>query len=206
MSVSGSDPIDVRAQAAAVGQLDRDALGALDDVMIGEDVALFVDDEAGAGAAPRRLAAAADVERILDAFGTRRRAAVVRPRRAARRLLASMLTTAGLSRSATSAKLTTPAMPGIDRAIVARDADGDTTVGADAAGLGDSDPVTTMPTRNDTRGGEPDGEPREPSGHFSNIISLQERRLIERRDAQARALSRVCSQRPPQPPRSWSSC
>ena len=38
MSVSGSDPMTSRAQAAAVGELDGDALGVLDDVVVGEDV------------------------------------------------------------------------------------------------------------------------------------------------------------------------
>ena len=56
MSVSGSAPIDARAQAAAVGQLHGDPLGAVDDVVVGEDAAVGVDDEAAAGAAPGRVA------------------------------------------------------------------------------------------------------------------------------------------------------
>src|SRR5262245_49828523 len=65
-----------------------------------------------------------------------------------RRLLASMLTTAGFRRSATSAKLTTPAMPGTNGR--SSRAGRDTTGVAELAGLGDNEPVTTMPTRNDT--------------------------------------------------------
>src|ERR671910_985819 len=65
-----------------------------------------------------------------------------------------MFTTAGLSRSAMSAKLTTPAMPGtIGRSSrTARTAE---TGGAETASLGDIDPVTTMPTRNDTHAVSP---------------------------------------------------
>jgi hypothetical protein len=74
--------------------------------------------------------------------------------RGRRREVASMLTTAGLRRSATSAKLTTPAMPGItgrsSRALRIAE-----TVGADVAELGESEPVTTMPTRNDTHAVNP---------------------------------------------------
>ena len=64
-------PDHLGAQAAAVGQLDRDPVGALDHVVVGEDVTLLVDDEAGAGAAPRRLAAAPIVERIVERIGQR---------------------------------------------------------------------------------------------------------------------------------------
>ena len=54
------------AQGAAVGELHRQALGAFDHVVIGEDVAFGIDQEAGAGAAPRRVAAAAArIERIV---------------------------------------------------------------------------------------------------------------------------------------------
>ena len=44
---------DAGAQAAAVRQLDGDALGALDDVVVRQDAAVGVDDEAAAGAAAR---------------------------------------------------------------------------------------------------------------------------------------------------------
>ena len=76
MSVSASAPDHFRAQAAAVGELDGDPIGVLDDVMIREDVALVVDDEAGAGAAARAVAAAAaEFERIVERVGARRREA-----------------------------------------------------------------------------------------------------------------------------------
>ena len=46
-------------QAAAVRQLDGDAPGAIDDVVVRQDAAVGVDDEAGAGAATRRVAVVA---------------------------------------------------------------------------------------------------------------------------------------------------
>ena len=52
MSVAASLPIDPGAEAAPVRQLHQDALRALDDVMVGEDVAFGVDDEAAACSAP----------------------------------------------------------------------------------------------------------------------------------------------------------
>ena len=68
MSVSGSEPTTSARRRAAVGQLHREPLGAFDHVVVGQDVAVGVDQEAGAGAAPRRVAAAtARVERIVGA-------------------------------------------------------------------------------------------------------------------------------------------
>ena len=108
MSVSGSAPIDARAKRAAVGQLDGDALGAVDDVMVREDAAVGVDDEAAAGAAPRRvaLAAAGRGRSVRRTDPARSGSARFRRLRGSRpRVVASMLTTAGLMRSTTSAKL-----------------------------------------------------------------------------------------------------
>jgi hypothetical protein len=48
---------DAGAQRAAVGQFDDDPFGAVDDVVVGQDAAVGVDDEAAAGAAPRDVAA-----------------------------------------------------------------------------------------------------------------------------------------------------
>ena len=47
---------DPGAEAAAVGQLDRDPFGAVDYVFVRQDAAVGVDDEAAAGAAMRRVA------------------------------------------------------------------------------------------------------------------------------------------------------
>ena len=82
-----------------------------------------------------------------------------------------MLTTAGLSRSATSAKLTTPAMPGISgRSSRAGRADGDgrrrdRRGRRERAGHDHADEKRHA-------GRQPDGEPCEPPGHFSHIISF----------------------------------
>ena len=46
---------DLAAKRAAVRQRDGDPLGTLDDVVVGEDVAVAIDDEAAAGALPRQL-------------------------------------------------------------------------------------------------------------------------------------------------------
>ena len=54
----------VGAQRAAVGQLHGETLGAFDHVVVREDVAFGVDQEAGARAAPRRVATPAEVERV----------------------------------------------------------------------------------------------------------------------------------------------
>ena len=56
--VAVADLIPERAQAAAVGQLHGDPLGPLDDVVVGEDVAGRVDDEAAARPPPRHTGAA----------------------------------------------------------------------------------------------------------------------------------------------------
>ena len=89
-------------------ELHRDPLGAVDDVLVGEDVAGRVDEEAGAGAAPRRVAVRRRARTVLNGSAARppRRSFGAR---AGARAVASMLTTAGLARSATSAKLTEPA-------------------------------------------------------------------------------------------------
>ena len=104
-----------RAQRAAVGQLHGDPLGAIDDVVVGEDAAVGVDDEAAAGAAARRvaLARAAEIERAVEPV--RRVGWPVAPRRrfdALPRVVVSMFTTAGLRRSTTSAKLTSEPIAG----------------------------------------------------------------------------------------------
>ena len=59
---------DARAQRPAVRQLDDDPLGALDDMVVGEDAAVGVDDEAAARAAPRvcRSRGAVEVERAAE--------------------------------------------------------------------------------------------------------------------------------------------
>ena len=61
----GSD--DARAHRAAVRQFHGDALGAIDDVVVGEDAAVGVDDEPAAGAAVRTIAVLARAE--LERFG-----------------------------------------------------------------------------------------------------------------------------------------
>ena len=86
------------AQTAAVRQLDRDALGAIDDVVVRQDAAVGVDDEAAAGAAAHRIAVVPrrpEVERLVEqvraarAAGVRGAAGGVAPR-----VVASMFTTA----------------------------------------------------------------------------------------------------------------
>ena len=57
-SVAGSMPTTSRPQRAAVGQRHRDPIGALDDVIVGQDVAVGVDDEAAAGALTRHVVVA----------------------------------------------------------------------------------------------------------------------------------------------------
>ena len=58
---------DSGAHAPAVGQLDDDALGAIDDVLVRQDAAVGVDDEAAAGAAARGIAVApAETRRIVE--------------------------------------------------------------------------------------------------------------------------------------------
>ena len=89
---------DPGAEAAAVGELHRDALGAVDDVLVGEEMPGGVDEEPGAGATPRRLAVARNPN---GSFGGPRG----RGRRRRDRDATSMLTTAGFAASATSAKL-----------------------------------------------------------------------------------------------------
>ncbi len=101
MSVAGSEPTTVPAKCPAVRQRHGDALGALDDVVVGQDVAVAIDDEPAAGAPARRLAVALAVGRVVVARAAGRDGA--RPRGFD---AASMLTTAGLMRSATSAKFT----------------------------------------------------------------------------------------------------
>jgi hypothetical protein len=63
-----------------------------------------------------------------------------------------------LSRSATSAKLTTPASPGIAGRSSRADR-ADEIAGADVALLGVIDPVTTMPTMNETQAVNPMTKP-----------------------------------------------
>ena len=52
-------PTTLAVERAAVGQLDLDVVGAVDDVVVGEDVAVRLDDDARAEAAFAALAAAA---------------------------------------------------------------------------------------------------------------------------------------------------
>ena len=100
---------DARAESPAVRQLHRDPLGAIDDVVVGQDAAVGVDDEAAAGAAPRGIAlAAGPLSRTVRRTDPADRGSVrLRRLRGSRpRVVASMFTTAGLMRSTTSAKLT----------------------------------------------------------------------------------------------------
>src|SRR5262249_31165125 len=52
-------------KAPAVGQTDGNPLRAVDDVMVGEDTAVGVDDEAGALAPPRQIAVALRLRRLV---------------------------------------------------------------------------------------------------------------------------------------------
>jgi hypothetical protein len=52
------------AQRASVGQLDQDAFGSLDDMVIGKDVALGLDDDAAARATTRHIELVAAVRRL----------------------------------------------------------------------------------------------------------------------------------------------
>ena len=81
---------DLAAERAAVGQRDRDPVGALDDVVIREDVAVGIDDEAAARALARRSRVARAGPSTVVAAGRRARLAAVA------RDAASMLTTAAL--------------------------------------------------------------------------------------------------------------
>ena len=65
MSVSWSLPMTRALQAAAVRQLDGDPVGAVDDVVVRQDAAVGVDDEAGAGAAPGRIVADRRSSRVV---------------------------------------------------------------------------------------------------------------------------------------------
>ena len=85
-----------RVQVPSVGQPHHDAVGAVDDVMIREDQAVGVDDEAGAGAAAwaLRIALAGTIEQ-LGTVGHRQAAEARRRSDDRPREVASMLTTAG---------------------------------------------------------------------------------------------------------------
>ena len=71
---------DLRRRHASVGQLHADLIGALNDMMIGDEVALLIDDHAGAKAAfdaladARQVSAAAADRRPRAARSCRRRA------------------------------------------------------------------------------------------------------------------------------------
>ena len=77
---------------AAVGELDLDVVGAFDDMVVGDQVALGRDDDAGAEAALRLVlrAALAEEEAEPRVVGLRAGARLT--------LLATMLTTAGAAR------------------------------------------------------------------------------------------------------------
>ena len=77
MSVSWSLPIDARLQAAAVRQVDGDAIRPVDDVMVRQDAAVGVDDEAGAGAAAVRVVGIAALGVAPPASEVERRVEVV---------------------------------------------------------------------------------------------------------------------------------
>ena len=116
---------DLAAERPAVRHRDGDPLGALDDVLVGEDEALAIDDEPAARALPGGL----EVARPVAVVRRRARAADAR----ASLDVASILTTAALMRSATSAKLTTPASaapPAWPRAAAAVPRGADDTTGA----------------------------------------------------------------------------
>ena len=109
MSVAGIGADQLGVESAAVGQLDGDLLAVFDHVIVGDDEAGLVDDEAGAGAialcgALRTAGLVELVEEIAERRGQ------IRPadRRCRRRWSWSrtvMVTTAGLTRSTRSAKL-----------------------------------------------------------------------------------------------------
>ena len=111
MSVSRIGADHVRPQRPAVGQLHGDPLGALDHVIVRQDAAVGVDDEAAAGAAARRIAVARRSTSGRPSMTAAGVAAVGRAASAARDV-ASMFTTAGFRRSTTSAKLTSDADAG----------------------------------------------------------------------------------------------
>jgi hypothetical protein len=125
------------AKRPPVRELDDDALGAVDDVVVGEDAAVGVDDEAAAGAG------------LSGGSGM-----LVRPRRrrpSCPRAVASMLTTAGLMRSTTSAKLIAGA--GIDAPLTGRAAPRTALTFGAPADIEDwwTPPATMAPTRRPPR-------------------------------------------------------
>ena len=141
----GTDPLG--AQRAAVGQPNIDPIRGLDDVVIGEDVSGFVDDESGSGAAPRSLTVALRAggrnPSGLSGSSMSRRRRVRDPSR----VVASILTTAGLSCSAMSAN--EPVSGPVVAVAVARSV-ATRAGGADCAGVGIVEPATMRPTRKDT--------------------------------------------------------
>ena len=105
----GVDAEHAGLQAAAVGELHHDPLGVLDDVVVGQDLPVGLDDEPAARLRPHRGGpwTELDCSRRTARIRERRAGGVRRPR-----VVASMLTTAGLMLSATSAKFTSPASIG----------------------------------------------------------------------------------------------
>jgi len=68
-SVRLSAPMDLRLELALVGELDVDLVGRLDDMRIGEDVAVVGDDEAPSRASGSRSAATGPLSRALAGSG-----------------------------------------------------------------------------------------------------------------------------------------
>ena len=219
MSVAGIAADDARLAGSGrpTGVTD-DPLAPVDDVMVRQDAAVGVDDEAGAGAAARRIVGiaalgvaptASQVERRVEVVEIRRlrragRASACRPRAL---LDASMLTTAGLMRSTTSAK--SIEAPGREAGAGAPRA----CAGASGAGTGDSG-RPLEPAGEDGADQERDGRgeaQRDDSetprhlGHAS-IIRARKAVLIQRFDAELPAPSRACSRRRRRRRRSSSSC
>ena len=142
----GADPLGP--QAPAVGQPHHDPVGALDHVMVGQDVAIRIDDEAGPGAAARTftLALRRAAEEV-GAVGQRqsRRAGCGAADRARRRVdvddrRIELLGDVGKRRRQ-------PAPRSSASTDVARRTFGFV---ADCAGVGVSEPATIRPTRNAT--------------------------------------------------------
>ena len=104
----GIDAEHARLQAAAVGKLHHDPLGVLDHVVVRQDLAVALDDEA---AARLRADRARSLRSGIDVI-ERDRLRGAPPPASTARVVASMLTTAGLMLSATSAKFTSPAGDG----------------------------------------------------------------------------------------------
>ena len=164
MSVSGSRTDDLGAEPAAVGQLHQDPLGPLDDVVVGEDVAVRLDDHAAAGSAARHVEILASMweppgvpSPSFGAEGSPSSGGGAPPSD-----VASTFTTAGFRRSATSAKLTSDDVPA--RRV------------AEAHGSDEDGSCGILPAPGE-RSGDDQSDEEEPAA-TSNTVTRANRRLM----------------------------